>query len=174
MWSTGLPLRTRDRRIRTGRMDEQKIRVRRPVLLRLSVLNSEAYKQLPAAASRMLPYFIAKVRVPFWDKEYYCTEFTFSYAEAEKHGCWRRTFSGVVKVLIEHGFIDPVRKPGRRGFTGLGPSLFTLSKRWEIYGTPGFENTEWECFGARTRFVLKGKNSVWQEHLEKCPFDFHF
>lgn len=155
-------------------MDEQKIRVKQPVLLRLKVLNSEAYKQLPGTASRILPYFISKVQLPFWDKEYYRREFTFPYAEAEKHGCRPKTFSVVIKVLIEHGFIDPVRKPGRRGFTGLGPSLFTLSKKWEMYGTPAFESTEWECFGARTRFVFKGRNCVWQEALEKRPLDFYF
>ncbi len=144
------------------------------MLLRLSVLNSEAYKQLPPTASRMLPYFIAKVRVPFWDKEYYHTEFTFSYAEAAKHGCRRRTFNGVIKTLIDHGFIDPVRKPGRCGFSGLGPSLFTLSKRWEAFGTSAFESTEWECFGERTKCIFKGKNCVWHDLLRERPLDFHF
>jgi hypothetical protein len=116
-------------------------------MLRLDLLNSKAYKDLSSSAARMLPYFIAKVKVPFWDKDYYRTEFTFPYAEAVNYECPRRTFAGVIRTLMNHGFIDPVKKGGRRCFVGLGPSIFTLSKRWENFGTFAFESIEWECWG---------------------------
>lgn len=130
-----------------AKTSKQKGKVRPYVMLRLDLLNSRPYQDLPTSARCMLPYFIAKVKVPFWDKEYYHTEFTFPYAEAENYGCPRRTFSGVLKALMNHGFIDPIKKGGRRCFVGLGPSVFTLSKRWETFGTFAFESIEWDCWG---------------------------
>jgi hypothetical protein len=125
----------------------KKGKVRPYVMLRMDLLNHRAYKELPSSASRMLPYFVAKVKTPFWEKEYYLTEFTFPYAEAVNCGCPRRTFATVIRALMRHGFIDPVKKGGRRCFAGLGPSVFKLSKRWELYGNVAFEAMEWECFG---------------------------
>jgi hypothetical protein len=130
---------------------QPKGKVRPYVMLRLDLLNHRAYKELPASPARVLPYFIAKVKVPFWDPEYYRTEFQFPYAEAIHYGCPRRTFSGVIKALVKNGFLDPVKKGGRRCFAGLGPSVFRLSKRWELYGNVAFEEVEWE-------FVVRGKN----------------
>lgn len=116
------------------------------VAITWNMLNSQAYKELPPTACKMLPYFLGKPKLPSTDKNYYQTEFTFPYAEGANYGCARKTFSEVVKGLMKHGFIDPVKKGGRRCF-GLGPSMFKLSKRWEAYGTFAFQEVRWESFG---------------------------
>lgn len=131
----------------TQKAKKDKSRVRPYVMLRLDLLNHRAFKELPSSAAAMLPYFIAKVKLPFWEKDYYRTEFQFCYAEAVNYGCPRRTFARVIKTLVEHGLLDPVKKGGRRCVPGLGPSLFTLSKRWELYGNVAFEKVSWESFG---------------------------
>lgn len=128
-------------------MKKTKGRVRPYVMLRYDILNHKAYKELSSSAARMLPYFMAKVKVPFWEKDYYRAEFEFPYAEAVNYGCPRRTFAGVIKALMKHGFIDPVKKGGRRCFAGLGPSVFKLSQRWEAFGSFDFQQVGWECFG---------------------------
>jgi hypothetical protein len=121
--------------------------IRLYVMIRLDLLNHKAFKELPSSAAGMLPYFIAKVKLPFWEKDYYRTEFQFPYAEAVIYGCPRRTFARVIKALVNHGFLDPVRKGGRRSVPGLGASVFTLSRRWEFYGNVAFERVQWESFG---------------------------
>jgi len=126
----------------------KKIRVRPYVMVTYDVMDSKAYRELPASASKMLPYFMRKVKVAFWEKEYYQEEFSFPYAEAESKGCPRRTFAGVIKTLMKHGFIDPVKKGGLRSFVGLGTSMFKLSERWKAYGDiTTLQEVRWESFG---------------------------
>jgi hypothetical protein len=110
------------------------------------MLNSGAYKDLPPTASKMLPYFLGKVKEHPMSKTFYETTFTFPYSEGEALGCARKTFSEVVKGLMRNGFIDPVRKGGMRG-DGLSNSVFKLSQRWQKYGRFDFEKIEWATFG---------------------------
>lgn len=116
------------------------------VALTFELLNSKAYKALPRAAAKLLPYFFAKVKTGFNEPSRYTTSFTFPYSEGKRYGCARSTFSQVIRDLMRFGFIDPVKKGGLRG-TGLTSSSFKLSKRWERYGTFEFKEIRWESFG---------------------------
>ena len=110
------------------------------------MMDSKAYQELTAASCKMLPFFLRKVKIPSWEKEHYQAIFTFCYAEAENNGCPRRTFAGVIKTLMSHGFVDGVKKGGLRSFKGLGQSEFKLSERWKAYGTVAFKEIRWESF----------------------------
>ncbi len=110
------------------------------------MLNSKAYKDLPNSSKGLLPYFLGKVKLPIKSFEYYETTFSFSYAEALKIGCARRTFYNVIQALMRNGFIDPVKKGGLKS-DKLTMSYFRLSKRWKDYGLATFKKMEWREFG---------------------------
>ena len=109
------------------------------------MLNSLAFKELPYASSKALPYFLGKVKVSYNDPQKYSTNFRFSYPEAKGYGFSFATFSKIIKALIAFGFIDPVDKGGLRGFR-VGYNVFRLSHRWEKYGTDEFKKVDWETY----------------------------
>jgi hypothetical protein len=111
------------------------------------MLNHKAYIDLPPTSKAMLPYFLGKVKIPSTDPSYYHATFSFTFSEATKYGCARRSFYRVIVTLMGHGFIDPVRK-GRRIGGSDNASVFRLSKRWEKFKTPVFEKVSWPGFGA--------------------------
>jgi hypothetical protein len=111
-----------------------------------NMLNSKAYITLPPTSRAMLPYFLGKVRIPCTETQHYYAEFSFTYSEATKYGCARRSFYRVIEGLMGYGFIDPVLKGGMIGGRETG-SIFRLSKRWEKYGTAVFEKVTWAQFG---------------------------
>ena len=112
------------------------------------MLNHQAYIKLPPSSKAMLPYFLGKVQLPgnYKDPAYYRTNFEFTYSEATRLGCARRTFHKVIVDLVKFGFIDPVKKGGRRG-CGLSSSVFRLSNRWQDFGTSLFQEIHWAEFG---------------------------
>jgi hypothetical protein len=116
------------------------------VALSFDMLKSEAYIKLPPSAKGMLPYFLWKVKIPYSDPSYYHAEFNFTFSEAIKYGCSKRTFYRVLEGLMKNGFIDPTRKGGRNGGRDTA-SIFRLSKRWMKYGTFEFQNISWAQFG---------------------------
>ena len=116
------------------------------VAIRKEILISKAYIKLPPTARWMLPYFLWKVKLPYSDPTYYHADFSLTFSEAEKYGCSKRTFYRVIEVLMEHGFIDPIRKGGRNGGRDTA-SIFRLSNRWEKYGTFEEERISWAQFG---------------------------
>jgi hypothetical protein len=122
------------------------------VAITYEILNSEAYKDLPHAAGKALPFFLAKVKVkvPYKDVNYYLTEFSFSYTEGRRYGFALSTFSNIISALARFGFIHPVEKGGLRG-AGLSYNRFRLSKRWIDYGTPHFVTLDWKCFSPKPR-----------------------
>lgn len=113
------------------------------VALTWDLLNSQAYKDLPASAGKALPYFLGKVKVPFNASERYTIDFSFSYTEARKYGFANGTHYRNISQLIEKGFVDPVYKGGKRSF-GMSSSLFKLSSRWKDYGSPNFKKASWQ------------------------------
>ena len=104
------------------------------VFLPWKVLNSEAYKNLSGSAAKMLPYFLGKLRgkqLSNWkEPRRYLETFTFSYPEAERYGCTRKTFSRVIEELEDAGFIKCVEHGGLRG-KGKGYNKYLLSRDWE-------------------------------------------
>ncbi len=116
------------------------------VALPWMMLNHKAYIELPPTPKGMLPYFLGKVRIPMTAPTYYDAEFSFTFSEAVKYGCARRSFYRVIEALMEYGFIDPVRKGSRSGGRDTA-SIFRLSKRWERRGTFAFEKVSWGEFG---------------------------
>jgi len=118
------------------------------------VLNSKAYKDLPHAAAKALPYFLGRVKTPFKDPTRFLTEFTFSYPEGKRYGFAFSTFSKIIQNLVHYGFIDPVDKGGLRG-CGRSYSFFKLSIRWQNYGTEQFKRIDWKCFQPRDQRQLQ-------------------
>lgn len=112
------------------------------------ILNSSAYQALRYASAKALPFFMGKPKSHYDSLLYYSTEFSFSYAEAERLGFARGTFSKVIRDVIETGFVDPVEKGGLRG-TGKSCNLYRLSKRWREHGKPSFERLLWEEYFPR-------------------------
>lgn len=109
------------------------------------ILTSKAYLDLPFSARASLIHFLGKPKIFFNQKEYYTTEFTFSYVEAEKLGFAKATHARNIKSLIANGFIDPVSKGGLRG-NGKSNSMFKLSTRYMDFGKANFGNISWESF----------------------------
>ena len=105
------------------------------------LLNHPAYTKLPPTARGMLPYFIGKVKIGPLDPKYIYQDFQFTYTEAKRYGCARRSFYRALEDLVAYGFLDPVHRGVRN------PSVFRLSRRWESYGTPVFEKVAWAEFG---------------------------
>ena len=83
-------------------------------------------------------------------------EITFTYSEALKYGWGSKTFTRGLDKFIQVGFIDMAKQ-------GLGiseSSLFSISKRWEKYGTEEFEKMERpklknQIIGLKERFKSK-------------------
>lgn len=120
------------------------------VALTWEMLNSKAYKDLNYSSAKALPYFLGKYKGAYRDPQRYLLEFPFSYSEAKRYGFSNSTFSKVIQELVRKGFIDPVDRGGLRG-DSKSYNLFKLSRRWEKYGTEGFEHTEWKCFFPRLK-----------------------
>lgn len=121
-------------------------RIKNFVALPFDMLKSRAYIELPPTARGMLPYFLWKVKIPNTDPSYYYVDFTLTFSEAIKYGCSKRSFYRVLEDLMQHGFIDPIRKGGRNGGRDTA-SIFRLSKRWEKYDTFEFKGISWKQFG---------------------------
>ena len=129
-------------------MARGKKRVSGFVGLKWDLLNSLAFKTLTPSASKALPYFLGKVKLPFNDPGLYYSVFEFSYSEARKLGFATATWSRAIRELISKGFIDPVAKGGLRG-DGKSCNKYKLSPRWEKFGTPEYIENKWECFQPR-------------------------
>lgn len=114
------------------------------------MLNSKAYKDLPASPAKALPYFLGKIKTKYNDPQRYHMEFSFSYREAHKLGFASATFSKIIQSLVGLGFINPIDKGGLRGDC-KSSNIFSLSTRWEDYGKPGFKPLNWKCFLPRLR-----------------------
>ena len=110
--------------------------------LPLTLLNSSAYKELHFSSAKALPYFFVKTRSWLSNPEFYQIEFPFSYREASRYGFAPATFFKTIKDLVSIGFVDPVRRGGKRG-DGYSSSVFKMSRRWEKYGTCDFININW-------------------------------
>lgn len=122
------------------------------------LLNHPAYIKLPPTARGMLPYFLGKVKIGPLDAKYTYQEFQFSYTEATRYGCARRSFYRVIEDLVGHGFIDPVHRGVRN------PSIFRLSRRWEAFGTAAFEKVAWAQFGETQ---VRGLVQKWHSTVAK-------
>jgi hypothetical protein len=121
------------------------------VALTWDMLNSKAYKDLPASAGKELPYFLGKIKTAFKDPQKNLIEFSFSYREARKYGFATTTHHRTICELVEKGFIDPCDKGGLRS-NGKSYNLFRLSRRWEKYGSRDFLNMQWQTFTPRKAF----------------------
>jgi len=120
------------------------------VALPYDLINSAAYRELPSSAAKALPYFFAKVKIPYRDPQRYGLEFSLSYSEGKKYGFATATFARVIRDLVRLGFVDPVDKGGLRS-DGNSYNIFLLSRRWENFGKPDFKEIDWRCFQPRPR-----------------------
>lgn len=121
------------------------------VAMTWEMLNSQAYKDLPASAGKELPYFLGKVKTAYDDPQKYLIEFSFSYREALRYGFATTTHHRTICELIAKGFIDPCDKGGLKS-DGKGYNLFKLSRRWGKYATKEFQEIKWQTFLPRKTF----------------------
>jgi len=129
------------------------------VPLTWEMLNHKAYKELPFAASKALPYFLGKVKMDYNDSNRFNVAFSFSYKEGKSLGFATATFSKVIIDLIKYGFLDPRDKGGLRG-DSKSNSFFSLSERWQLYGQPDFQFLDWKCFFPRQKSLQKVKRTT--------------
>jgi hypothetical protein len=124
------------------------------------MLNSEAYKALPHAAAKALPFFLGKVKCGGYnDPMRYETVFPFPYSEAERLGFSRATFARIIRDLVGRGFVDPESKGGKRS-EGMTRSYFRLSHRWTEYGRESFQPLDWRCFLPKPRSRCHSKTEI--------------
>jgi hypothetical protein len=123
------------------------------------MLNHKAYKELPFAASKALPYFLGKVKMDYNDPNRLTTEFSFSFREALSLGFALGTFSKVIRDLVKHGFLDPIDKGGLRGECKSN-NLFCLSDRWKSFDQTDFQFVDWKCFLPRQKQLQKVKHTT--------------
>jgi hypothetical protein len=128
------------------------------VRIEWEMLNSAAYKALPASAAKALPHFLGKVKRGFDDPTRYTTEFSFNYGEAKRFGFAPATFSRVIRDLMKHGFIDLVCKGGFKRGQRI-KSTFRLSERWRAQ----------ECKDCSDAAKLSGEQSVEKTLTSSTP-----
>lgn len=119
------------------------------VAMTWKILNSKAYKALPASSAKVLPYFLGKAKDAYHpdDPAHYAIDFPFTYSEAKKYGFGKSTFFKMLRDLIRFGFIDMKMKGGLRSQGGHANTLFRLSKRWENYGLQQpFNEGDWKRY----------------------------
>ena len=87
-------------------------------------------------------------------------QLVFKYKEAEKYGLLKQTFTDAIDNLIKYGFLDIAEE----GINNQ-PNRYTISDRWEKYGTPGFEFKERK---KRTERSV-GKNERFPKNQKRHP-----
>lgn len=129
------------------------------VRLSLELIKSKAYLSLTPSAARMLIQFLARPGEAFGialsDPQAYQVTFNFTYTDAGKLRCSRSTFLSVIEALVEHGFLDPVKRGGVYNGRKVS-SVFRLSQRWKAFGTSGFHAVNyrrWAVTGGRETFA---------------------
>jgi len=124
------------------------------------LLNSKVCCSLTHSARACLPYWLGKPKARFDRPEYYEKEFVFPYSEAKRYGFAKATFARIILELVEKGFVDPKDKGGLRG-DGLSYNHFVLSRRWQRFNTPEFEQVSWPQFQPRSnRKQVQKQNSA--------------
>ena len=112
------------------------------VYVESDLINSKAFQSLNGKAVRFYLAFLQRRR--FVDKKVgkrkrkVCTnkdEIVFTYAEGEGMGFPKSTFKRLQECLIDRGFLDIVETGA--GFARI-PHVYSLSERWQKYGTPDF------------------------------------
>lgn len=135
-----------------GRRNRDKFSMKLPPFVPLTweMLNSPALRNLNHYSRAALPYFLGKVKLHYKHNERYVFEFSFPYSEGKRLGFPTSTFSKATCQLVEHGFIDPKDRGGCYGDLKKA-NKFTLSRRWEKYGTKEFEKKDWKSFIPKPR-----------------------
>jgi len=109
------------------------------------ILESKAFEKLSATAIRVLLRFLqkrtwSKIKVKGKNTVVFDNSgLVFTYAEAEALGISRSQFHTVLKRLYEVGFID-IEHQG--GGIARDYSRYSLSNRWEKFGTADFKPVE--------------------------------
>lgn len=127
-------------------LKEKKKRASPNVVIEKKIFTSKAWLSLTGIAAQVLPLFLLKRQLAKTGKrgheKWVCTnsqEIVFTYAEAkEKYGITQWRFQRAIDDLIDKGFLDIAKSAG-----GLfkETTLYALSDRWRVYGTPDFKET---------------------------------
>ena len=124
-----------------------------------NLVDSEAYKQLSAIATRAFTYFRRDL------KSGHQTKVKLTFGQAQKYGVCNSstTFSKVKKELVKHGLLDP--------FDGGGlntPAVFELSERWQWFNTDQFDEVPYKL-GFGSKYFRTAMNAATFPSM-----DFHF
>ena len=105
------------------------------VALPHNLVDSEAYKQLSAIATRAFTYFRRDL------KNGHQTKVVLTFGQAQKYGVCNSstTFSKVKKELVKHGLLDHVDGGGLNA-----PAVFELSERWRWFNTDQFDEVPYK------------------------------
>ena len=105
------------------------------VALPHNLVDSEAYQQLSAIATRAFTYFKRDL------KNGHQTKVVLSFGQAKKYGVCdsSTTFSKVKKELVKHGLLDHVDGGGLNA-----PAVFELSERWRWFNTDQFDEVPYK------------------------------
>ena len=120
------------------------------IQLPYKVVNSEAYKELKHAARGILPQMYGKARYRHDDPNIYERVFEFSYREAKRFKYSSSTYYEAMSDMRKRGFIDKVRQGGSHG-EHKATNLYRLSRRWELFGTDEFLESDQKALNEYTQ-----------------------
>ena len=105
------------------------------VALPHNLIESDAYKQLSAIATRAFTYFRRDL------KSGHQTKVVLTFGQAQKYGVCNSstTFSKVKKELVKHGLLDHVDGGGLNA-----AAVFELSERWRWFNTDQFDEVPYK------------------------------
>ena len=113
-----------------------------------NLIESDAYKQLSATATRAFTYFRRDL------KSGHQTEVVLTFGQAQKYGVCdsSTTFCKVKKELVKHGLLDPVDGGGLNA-----PAVFKLTERWRQFNTDQFNEVPYKL-GVGSKYFRTAMN----------------
>ena len=130
---------------------KKKFKLKRKAWIEPEMMESKAFRSLPATAMWVLLRFIQKQ--PWSESKvgghktriYENSGLTFTYTEAEYFDIPGSTFLRSIRVLVERGFLDVEHRGGTFGHGEIKDySRFKLSNRWKAWGTDDFKKREFK------------------------------
>lgn len=108
-----------------------------------ALVESKAYRTIKTlAAAKALPVFLIKWASAEARGEAPVCEFTYTEANLV-HGIPKKSFSRGLVELHSLGFIDVVDKGGVWEGNRWSKSIYRLTFRWKMYGSPDFVTPPW-------------------------------
>jgi len=130
---------------------KKNFKLRRKAWIEPEMMESKAFRSLPAKAMWVLLRFTQK---QFWyetkiggrkQRVYENSGLTFTYTEAKYFDIPASTFLRSIRVLVERGFLDVEHRGGTFGHGEIKDyTHFKLPNRWKTWGRDDFEMKEFK------------------------------